>query len=179
MGDQNLILDRITGFTEVKIVITSVYPNIFSFNVFMVDMKFSKFKIENYEQLTQLWKDAGLPYKPKGRDRKEELVKQIQKPGNFYLSVFVKKRMIGFIMASHNRRKGWINRLVVHPDFQKKGLALKLIRKAEEYFMKEGVDIFACLIEDWNEPSRKLFKKAGYIYHPEVLYFTRRINPDV
>ena len=142
-------------------------------------MKIRKFKIEDYEQLIRLWIDAGLPFKPKGRDRKEEFEKQIKKPENLYLTVFKENKLIGFVMASHNRRKGWINRLAVHPEFQKKGLASLLIKRAEEFFIKEGVDIFACLIEDWNDRSLKLFEKSGYKPHREIIYYTKRNHPDV
>jgi len=142
-------------------------------------MKIRKFKIEDYEQLIQLWIDAGLPFKPKGRDRKKEFEKQIKKAGNLYLSAFQDKKLIGFITASHNQRKGWINRLVVHPDFQKKGIATLLIKKAEEFFIKAGVDIFVSLIEDWNERSMKFFEKSGYKSHREIIYYTKRNDPDV
>ena len=142
-------------------------------------MKIRKFKIDDYEQLIQLWIDAKLPFKPKGRDRKEEYEKQFEKAGNLYLSAFQGNRLIGFIQATHNQRKGWINRLAVHPDFRKKGVATLLIKKAEEFFIKEGVDIFACLIEDWNERSMKLFEKSGYKSHKEIIYYTKRNYPDV
>ncbi len=138
-----------------------------------------KFQSKDYDALIDLWEQAELPFKPKGRDRKEEFEKQIKKSGNLYLSAFQGNRLIGFIQATHNRRKGWINRLAVHPDFQKKSIASLLIQKAEEFFIKEGVDIFACLIEDWNERSMKLFEKSGYKSHQEISYYTKRNDPDV
>jgi len=49
------------------------------------DVEFRKLTIEDYEEIINLWKRAGLPYKPKGRDSKKAMEKQMETESNFFL----------------------------------------------------------------------------------------------
>ena len=50
---------------------------------------------------------------------------------------------------------------------------------AENFFMEEGIGIFAALVEDWNTPSLELFKKVNYIKFEGVTYYTKRMKKDI
>jgi predicted GNAT family acetyltransferase len=54
-----------------------------------------------------------------------------------------------------------------------------LVLKAERRLAAAGMGIFACLIEDDNAVSMKVFERLGYKKHPEILYFAKRQYPDV
>jgi len=142
-------------------------------------MKFRTAKKEDYSAVIKLWQEAKLPFKPKGRDTKDNFEKQLNTPNIKYFLAFEKEKLIGCIIVSHNGRKGWINRLAVHPQFRRKGLGAELIRTAEAYLKKAGIEIYACLIEDWNSASMHLFQKLGYLKHDDIFYFTKRKNADV
>ncbi len=145
----------------------------------ITDVIIRKFKIEDYDNLIELWNETDLPYKPKGRDRKEKIANELNSSNAVFLVAELKNEIIGSIFGTHDGRKGWINRLAVSPKYRKKGLAQKLIEEIEKHLNNNGIEIIACLIEEWNNSSMKLFEKAGYIHHPEVHYFTKRSNPDV
>ncbi|MGB9906313.1 MAG: GNAT family N-acetyltransferase, partial [Candidatus Saccharicenans sp.] len=119
------------------------------------------------------------PLKPKGRDSREEISRQLQQPEIIFLVAEAEGRVIGTVLASHDGRKGWINRLAVDPSVRGRGLAQKLVRLAEQELEKEGLRMFAALIEEDNLPSIKLFQKLGYVHHPEIKYFTRKLSPDI
>ena len=53
-------------------------------------------------------------------------------PGGF-IGAFADGKLVGIVVATHDGRKGWINRLAVHPDYRRRGIAKKLIEEAEEY----------------------------------------------
>jgi len=40
------------------------------------NVKFRNLAMEDYKEIINLWKRAGLPYKPKGRDNKEAMKNQ-------------------------------------------------------------------------------------------------------
>jgi RimJ/RimL family protein N-acetyltransferase len=82
--------------------------------------------------------------------------------------------LIGCVVATHDTRKGWINRLTIDPPYRRKGLGAELIRAAEAALREEGMTIIAALIEAWNEASLALFEKLGYRLDREVLYVSRR-----
>lgn len=144
-------------------------------------MKFSfrKFRMEDYDRVIQLWQEGNLPLKLKGRDRREEIEKQIKLPNVIFIVAEYEGEVVGTVLATHDGRKGWINRLAVDKRFRRKGLGQLLVRAAESVLESEGLEMFAALIEEDNLASIELFRKMGYEYHPEIKYFTRKKHPEV
>jgi ribosomal protein S18 acetylase RimI-like enzyme len=138
-----------------------------------------KFRIEDYDGIIKLWEKCRLPLKPEGRDGREEISRQIQLDQVIFLVAEVEAGLVGTILATHDGRKGWINRLAVDPAFRGQGLAKNLVRQAERELEKAGLQMFAALIEEDNLRSIKLFEKLGYSFHPEIKYFTRKKSPEV
>jgi ribosomal protein S18 acetylase RimI-like enzyme len=143
------------------------------------ELTIRKMNIIDYDDLIKLWNEAGLPYRPKGRDRKNKISEELKNPAANILLMEYEHNIIGSIFATHDGRKGWINRLAIAPEFRNKGLAQKLITEAENMLKQQGIEIIACLIENWNKQSIKLFQKTGYKKHTDIIYFTKRTNTDV
>lgn len=142
-------------------------------------MEIRKLTIDHYEELINLWRRAGLPYKPKGRDSKKAVTGQISANPEYFLGAFENDRLVGAVVASSDGRKGWINRLAVDSDFRRRGIASALIAEAEKVLRDHGVKIFCALIENENEASKKLFRKCGYIEHHDIIYFSKRESSNV
>ena len=87
--------------------------------------------------------------------------------------------MIGVVMGTHDWRKGGINRLAVHPDRRRRGIARKLIEACEQAFLDLNIEIFAGLVETDNEVSRVIFQRTGYKMDIPVHYFHKRLRPEV
>jgi len=120
-----------------------------------------KFKISDYDQVINLWQLCQLPLKPEGRDSRCQLEQQIKLDQIIFLVAEKEGKVIGTVLASHDGRKGWINRLAVHPDARRQGLGTQLIKKAEEELEKQGLILLAALIEEENSASRDLFVRLG------------------
>lgn len=129
--------------------------------------------------LLELWQKSGLPFRPKGRDRINKIELELNNNFEALIGAFHETELIAFVLASHDGRKGWINRLAVHPDYRGKGLAKKMIAEAEKFLSAQEIEIFTCLIEDWNKNSLELFNNLGYKEHRDIIYFSKRMNPDV
>ena len=142
------------------------------------DITIRNFKIEDYDSLIELWKSAGLPYKPNGRDSKEKIKSELKKGVAIFLLAEMDNEIIGSVFGTHDGRKGWINRVAVHPQLRQKGVAKMLVSEVEKKLDELGIDIIACLIEDWNDRSMKVFEKLGYIKHNDVIYFSKRKSAD-
>lgn len=136
------------------------------------------FKMDDYDSLIELWESAGLPYKPNGRDSRENIESELKKGIAIFLVAETDNKIIGSVFGTHDGRKGWINRAAVHPQYRQKGIAKKLVSEVEKKLDELGLDIVACLIEDWNDRSMKVFEKLGYIKHSDVIYFSKRKNID-
>ena len=145
----------------------------------LTNLKIRDFEIEEYDILIELWEKAELPYRPLGRDSKENISKQIEQSNISFLFVEIEEKIVGSIIISHDGRKGWINRVAILPEYRNLGIASYLIDDAEKRLKKMGIDIVACLIEDWNLKSLKLFDKLDYIRHSDIIYFTKRESAEV
>jgi len=141
--------------------------------------KFRNFQTSDYDLLISLWEAAGLPYKPRGRDSYEKMSEEILRADNEIILCEVEDRLVGCILLTHDRRKGWLNRLAVHPDFRRCGIASQLIKEAEKRLINKGLGIITCLIEEDNPDSRKMFIEQGYVEHKEIIYYSKRIYNDV
>jgi ribosomal protein S18 acetylase RimI-like enzyme len=136
-------------------------------------------RIEDYDRLIRLWDKAGLPYKPRGRDQKNNIASELTKDTAIFLVAEFKGELIGSVFGTHDGRKGWINRLAVSPEYRHRGLGVRLVEEVEEKMTERGIEIIACLVEDWNHTSLKFFVQLGYMLHKDIFYLSKRKNQDV
>jgi ribosomal protein S18 acetylase RimI-like enzyme len=135
--------------------------------------------IDDYGALCALWEEAGLSFRPNGRDRQERIAREIEGPCSIFLAAEDKGELVGAILGTHDGRKGWINRLAISPRYRRQGIARALVAVVEERLSARGIEIFAGQIEDWNEESMIFFERLGYTRHDDIIYFTKRKNPEV
>jgi ribosomal protein S18 acetylase RimI-like enzyme len=137
-----------------------------------------EFRPADYDDVMALWQAVRLPLKPQGRDSRENIERQLDQPTVIFLvAETAEGRVVGTVLATHDGRKGWINRLAVAPDLQRAGLGRRLIEEAEARLGALGLGIIAALIEDDNPVSMAVFERLGYVRHPEILYFAKRKSP--
>lgn len=137
-------------------------------------MKIRKLTIADYPELIKLWTRAKLPVKPRGRDSRAHVAKEMACNPDFFIGAFDRDLLAGAVIASHDGRKGWLNRIAVGPDYRHQGLAQKLTAAGEKALRKHGIRIFGLLIHEYNGASLKLAKKMGYVVHNDILYLTKR-----
>lgn len=142
-------------------------------------MEIRTLSIVDYEDMVDLWSRAKLSSKPKGRDSKEAISKEIKSHPDFFLGAFEDGRLIGTAIISCDVRKGWINRLAVDVIYRNRGIAKALIRESERILRKNGMRLFYALIETSNIASQELFEKSGYVKHRDIMYFSKRDTDDV
>jgi ribosomal protein S18 acetylase RimI-like enzyme len=133
----------------------------------------------DYEKLITFWNEVKLPYKPRGRDKRENIERELKGQNAIFLVAEKDGGLVGSIFGTHDGRKGWINRLAVAPAYRRQRLAALLVQEIENRLFTLGIGIIACLVEDWNKVSLKVFKKLGYTHHRDIIYFTKRKFPDV
>jgi ribosomal protein S18 acetylase RimI-like enzyme len=143
-------------------------------------MKTRTLEASDYDALLALWQRSGLPsLKPNGRDSREAFVQQLASGVQTVWGLEKDGQLIGAVVATHDGRKGWINRLVIDPAHRRQGHAKRLIAAAEESLKAQGMHVIATLIESWNEASLALFQKEGYRLHDAVHYLSKRDSAEV
>lgn len=134
--------------------------------------------IEDYDAVIALWQRSGLTsLRPVGRDSREAFAKQLA-GGQIAIGLEEDDRLIGVVVATHDTRKGWINRLAIDPDFRRRGYAQRLVEAAEAALRESGLTLIAALIEDDNDASLALFKRLGYAVHTDIYYVSKRDSSE-
>ena len=142
-------------------------------------MEVRKLKINDYEGMIDLWTQAGLPFKPNGRDNRLDVARQMKSDPSLFLGAFCNDNLVGVVIGSYDHRgKGWINRLAVSPEYQRHGVGQLLISSIERILKKKGVLLICALIEEKSLQSIKLFEKLGYTCQNSILYFSKRESED-
>lgn len=133
----------------------------------------------DYDAVLQLWKEAGLPIRGAGRDSREQFAAQLASGLQTVIGARDDDRLVGVVVTTHDGRKGWINRLAVHPDYRRQGIGRRLISEAEQVLRDQGTRIIGALIENGNTASLTLFEQAGYVDYPGIHYVSKRESHDV
>ena len=129
---------------------------------------------DDHAAILALWQRAGLhSIRPEGRDSRSEFEKQFA-GGQIAIGLEEAGQLIGVVIATHDTRKGWINRLAIDPQYQRKGYGEQLVHAAEEVLHAAGMHLLAAFIEEGNTASLALFEKLGYLAHPKIVYVSKR-----
>ena len=128
--------------------------------------------------MIELFRVCGLEPRVKGRDSRLPIGAQLRARQNRYLGAFDGHRLVGAILGTHDTRKGWINRLAIHSDWRRRGIAVRLVRMAERGLREQGIRMFAALIEPGNAASKAVFRSLGYELYP-IVYARRKSHPGV
>jgi N-acetylglutamate synthase len=137
-----------------------------------------EFRIDDYDDVIELWGNAGIHYKPNGRESRARIEKEIKSGQAVFLVAAVDNRIVGVVLGTHDGRKGWINRLAVTKEFRRQNIASKLVSAVEAKLNKLGIEIISCLIEPENDISRQFFNQLGYTKVP-VEYYSKKQSADV
>lgn len=136
--------------------------------------------IDDYDDLLALWRRAELhSLKPWGRDSREALARQLDSGVQTILGLERDGSLVAGVVATHDSRKGWINRLVVDPEYRRKGYGTMLIAAAEAVLREQGITVIAALVESHNAASLALFQKMGYVdAGRRIHYLSKRESAD-
>ena len=133
---------------------------------------------KDLDQVPKVWMEAGLPYRPKGRDAPEGLRAQLRRDPDLFLGAFDGPKMVGVAIATDDGRKGWINRLAVLPSHRRLGVGEAIVKACEDALSRRGRGVFSILIEGENEASESLFLKAGYRSEHDIRYYAKRDSEE-
>lgn len=139
---------------------------------------------EDYVPIAELWRAVGLHVSPDGRDSATAFRAQLAHFADMYLVATNHSAdgpagaIIGVVLGTHDHRKGWINRLAVHPDHRRKGVAAALVSACDAAIRAHGIRIVSTLIDVGNPASLELFEKLGYVADVPVHYLRKRSDPD-
>ncbi len=129
------------------------------------------FRIGDYEKVAALWEEAGIHYRPNGRENRARIAQEMKTGQAIFMVAAAGETIVGVVLGTHDGRKGWINRLAVAKEFRRQNIALKLVTSVENKLDELGIGVVACLIEPENTVSTTYTKAP-------VLYFSKKKSID-
>ena len=143
-------------------------------------MRVRELAATDHDRVIALWRRAGLTtIRPSGRDAPDAFAREIESGTATVLGAEdADGTLMGVVVATHDGRKGWINRLAIDPERRREGLGRVLVEAAERALEGRGIRVIAALVEGENDASLAFFQAAGYILYPEVRYLSKRATPE-
>jgi len=142
-----------------------------------VGVRIRPLRLADYKDLIALYRLCEIDPRTRGRESRSAFALQLRTSSNRYLGAFEGHRLVGAVLGTQDSRKGWINRLAVHPAYRRRGLARRLVKTCERGLRSQGIRMFAALIEPANKRSAAVFRSLGYEVQP-MLYARRKLHPS-
>ena len=94
--------------------------------------------IEDYEQLSKLFiKTPGIVFRE--ADSKNAIEKYLDRNKNLNFVATDNETIIGCVMCGHDGRRGYLQHLLVKPEYRKKGIGEKLFKNCIENLSNIGI----------------------------------------
>jgi ribosomal protein S18 acetylase RimI-like enzyme len=101
----------------------------------MIDIR--QYERTDEEQVMELWR-AVFPDAPAHNDPSNDIHAKLNiQPELFYVAVF-DGNLVGTAMSGFDGHRGWVYYVAVHPNYRRRGIGTKLMKKVEKSLVEIG-----------------------------------------
>ncbi len=118
------------------------------------------FRIEDTDAVLELWQAAGLSQWD-ARPRTSIQKKLGHSPGAFLAGV-MDGRVVATVMVGYDGLRGWLYRLAVAPDYQRRGIGRAMVEQAESWLREQGCLKVKLQVEERVAESVEFYRRLGY-----------------
>lgn len=143
-------------------------------------MKIIVMTIEHYDAVLDLMRQTpGVAVR--SADSKANTTRYLQRNPGLSFVALEENRIIACAMCGHDGRRGYLQHVIVLPDYRKRGIASQLIERCLSKL--ESIGIFKTHIDVFidNELGNQYWVKRGWIKRNDInrYSFNRSPNPNV
>lgn len=124
------------------------------------ELRLREFTMADYEAVDVLWRRAGLWMRPS--DGAEQVVLKLTRDPDLFLVACAGERLVGVTMGGWDGRRAYVYHLAVDPEWQRRGVADRLMDELEERFRAKGALKAKLQIVVGNDASMAFFAARGY-----------------
>ena len=138
-------------------------------------MEIRPFEPTDEASVVELWNDCGLvvPWNNPHRD----IQRKLKVEPEMFLVACSHGRVIATVMAGYDGHRGWINYLAVHPQYQRVGIATRLVKEAESRLRAKGCPKINLQVRTSNAGVIEFYQKLGFTMD-DVVSLGKRLESD-
>ena len=125
------------------------------------------FEPRDESSVIQLW-DRVFPNDPVWSKSAEVISRKQTVQGDLFFVCISDNQLAGTVLAGFDGVRGWVHKLAVHPDFQRRGIASRLMSAAESGLSKMGCPKINLQVRSSNAEVIRFYKRAGYSVEDRV-----------
>jgi len=123
-------------------------------------MKIQTFSMVFYDEVIQLWRNAGLGVS--SSDSKGEVEKMLNRNPDLFLIGTLKDKVVAVVMGTFDGRRGYVHHLAIDPTYQRQGYGTKIMTKLNETFRQKGIHKIHLFIEKRNKKVIDFYRNLGW-----------------
>ena len=131
---------------------------------------------ENQDQrgVVDLWMKCGLTTPQ--NNPVVDIERKLKVNPEWFLVCVQNELVIGSCMVGYEGHRGWINYLAVLPEFQNRGIAKKLMNRAEELLIDVGCPKINLMVRSTNSTVADFYKHIGYLEEDRICLGKRLVE---
>ena len=130
-------------------------------------LRFREFRLSDYDEVVELWKESGLVLRP--GDGREGVELKLQRDPDLFLVAEDDGQILGVVLGAWDGRRGWVNHLAVRPGYRRSGTGTSLVNELEKRLIRKGALKVNAQIYQSNKESLAFFKAMSYEVHSDLI----------
>ena len=139
-------------------------------------IKIRKMKIDDYEQVYNLWLDTpGIGIR-KHEDSKTGIEKYLRRNPATCFVAEIDDKIIGSIMSGHDGRRAYIGHTAVSLSERNKGIGTDLLNAAIDALKQEGLNLIGLFVFNENKIGNEFWKNKGFSERTDLVFRNKNLT---
>jgi len=140
------------------------------------DVRLRSYRFTDYDQVAALWLAVGFDYR--ASDSREALAQRALRDPSLFLVAELGGRVIGTALGAWDGRRAFLNRVAVHPQYQRRRVGKRLLEEVEARLVALGADRIGLLTGAERPQACAFYESLGYEVIEGVTYLRKLVGAD-
>ena len=128
---------------------------------------------DDIQSVLELWRAAGST--PSMTDTSDDLLTTINSGASSVIVAVSGGTVAGSIIGAFDGWRGNLYRLAVHPDYQRRGIARRLLSEADTWLRAQGAKRVGAVVEKDHPWAVGFWESSGFVLEPMDLRYVRNL----